>query len=126
MALMDGLRNAGTKLLEPILEVRFRAPEECLGRTVSLLVASRATFDSPVVRGTEFTLSARVPAEEALDFPTQYAALTGGRGRVGMRFLEYDDCPPGHGHARERFGVDPLDRPKWILHARGAYAANIE
>ncbi|MDY3072979.1 MAG: translation factor GTPase family protein [Eubacteriales bacterium] len=126
MALMDGLRNAGTKLLEPILEVRFRAPEECLGRTVSLLVASRAAFDSPVVRGTEFTLSARVPAEEALDFPTQYAALTGGRGRVGMRFLEYDDCPPGHGHARERFGVDPLDRPKWILHARGAYAANIE
>ena len=27
---------------------------------------------------------------------------------------------------RAIFGVDPLDRPKWILHARGAYAANIE
>ncbi|MEA4823276.1 MAG: translation factor GTPase family protein [Clostridiaceae bacterium] len=126
MALMDGLRNAGTKLLEPILEVRFRAPEEFLGRTVSLLVARRGEFDSPFVRGADFTLSARVPAEEALDFPVEYAALTGGRGRVGTRFLEYADCPPGHGHARERFGVDPLDRPKWILHARGAYAANIE
>ena len=126
MALMDGLRNAGTKLLEPILSVRFTAPQEYLGRTVSLLVDSRGSFDSPVVRGTDFTLEARVPAEEALDFPVRYASLTSGTGRVGMRFLEYADCPPGHGKPRERTGVNPLDRSLWILHARGAYAGNIE
>ncbi len=49
MALMDGLRNAGTKLLEPILSVRFTAPQEYLGRTVSLLVDSRVSLASHVV-----------------------------------------------------------------------------
>ncbi len=126
MALMDGLRNAGTKLLEPILSVRFTAPEEYLGRTVSRLLAHRGTFDSPVVRRGRFTLDARVPASEAMDFPTDYPAMTSGTGRVGMRFLEYDDCPPGVGAARERVGINPLDRSLWILHARGAYAGNIE
>ena len=126
MALMDGLRNAGTKLLEPILSVRFAGPQECLGRTISLLTENRGSFDSPVLRGTGFQLDARVPAEEALDFPVRYAALTSGQGRVGMRFLEYADCPPGHGKPRERIGVNPLDRSLWILHARGAYAGNVE
>ena len=97
-----------------------------MGKAVGLLVNNRGEFDAPVTKNGNFELSARVPAEEALQFPIPFAALTGGRGQLGMRFLEYDICPEGHGKARERFGIDPLDRSKWILHARGAYAGNIE
>ena len=57
-------------------------------------------------------------AAEALDLPTDFASLTGGRGVCGSRFLRYDDCPPGYGKTAPLRGVDPLDRSKFIMHAR--------
>jgi len=120
MAIARGLENAGTALLEPMLALRMRAPEETLGRVVSLLVNHRASFDSPVVHTGDFTLDAEIPAEEFLEFPALFASATGGRGSLGSRFARYTLCPPGYGRARERSGIDPLDRAKYILWARGA------
>ncbi|MBE6931338.1 MAG: TetM/TetW/TetO/TetS family tetracycline resistance ribosomal protection protein [Ruminococcaceae bacterium] len=120
MAIARGLENAGVMLLEPMLNLRMRAPEDTLGRVVSLLVNHRASFDSPVVHVGDFTLDAEIPAEEFLEFPALFAAATGGRGSLGSRFSRYTLCPPGHGQPRERGGIDPLDRSKYILWARGA------
>ena len=118
MGIMDGLRNVGTKLLEPILQAEFSAPEEYLGKTVSLLVSHRAVFDSPEVREGNFRLEAKIPAAEAMDLPVEFAACTAGTGIYGSRFSHYEDCPEGVGSDRERMGVDPLDRSRFILAAR--------
>lgn len=120
MGIMDGLRNVGTKLLEPILQAEFSAPEEYLGKTVSLLVAHRATFDTPEVQEGKFRLTARLPAAEAMDIPVEFAACTAGTGVYGSRFSHYEDCPEGMGRDRARIGVDPLDRSKFILASRSA------
>lgn len=118
MAIAKGLVDTETKLLEPILSLRLTGPEETLGKTVSLLVAARGVFDTPVVHGGLFTIEAEVPAAEALDLPTDFASMTGGRGVCGSRFLRYDDCPPGYGKTTPLRGVDPLDRSRFIMHAR--------
>lgn len=120
MAIMKALHNAGTRLLEPILSVRLRADESTLGKTISLMVDRRAVFDSPLIHGNTFVLDAQIPASEAMDLQNVFASLTGGKGNCSSRFSHYADCPNGIGSTRERFGVDPLDRPKYILWARGA------
>lgn len=120
MAVMDGLRNTGTRLLEPILDGEFSAPEESLGKTISLLVAHRAQFETPKIEGGSFSLNALIPAAEAMDIPAEFAAATGGRGIYGSRFSHYEPCPQGVGENRERIGVDPLDRSRFILAARSA------
>ncbi len=118
MAIAKGLVNTGTKLLEPILSVRMTAPEEYLGKAVSLLVAARGVFDTPVMQGGLFTIEAEVPAAETLELPAVFASQTGGRGVYSARFLRYDDCPPGVGKSTPLRGVDPLDRSLFIMHAR--------
>ncbi len=121
MGIMDGLRNAGTILLEPVLLARIRAEEGALGKILAELSARRAVFDRPLIAEGKFTLEARIPAEETFDLPDRIASLTGGRGTYDTRLLGYFPCPEGKGAVRERVGIDPLDRAKWILHARGAY-----
>ena len=120
MALMDGLRAAGTKLLEPIVRLQLDAPEEYLGKTISLLTAHRGVFESPELRDGYFCLTALVPAAETFDFPVEFAVATAGKGSCGSRFSHYEDCPEGMGEERERLGPDPLDRPRFILAARSA------
>ena len=123
MGVMDGLKNAGTILLEPVLLVRVRAPEESLGKVIGALSGRRGKLGTPNFEEGKFSLDAEIPAEETFDLQETIASLTGGRGSYDARLVGYFPCPEGHGAVRERVGVDPLDRAQWILHCRGAYKA---
>lgn len=120
MALMDGLRNTGTTLLEPILRVRIRAGEEFLGKILSDITRMRGEFDSPVIEGTTFTLEALIPAATSLEFPLRVASLTHGTALYSSDLAFYKPCPLELGATTPRRGPNPLDRSKWILYARGA------
>lgn len=120
MGIMDGLRNAGTKLLEPVMKAEFSGPEQYLGKTISLLTAHRGRFESPQMEEGCFRLEALLPASETADLPVEFAAATAGTGTVDSRFSHYEDYPEGVGQDRERIGPDPLDRPRFILAAREA------
>lgn len=120
MAILNGLQNTGTDFLEPMLQVRLRAQEELLGRVIGDVTQMRGSFDAPVLRGGQFILEAALPAAEALDYPTRFAVLTGGRGVYASRYAGYALCPRELAKPTKRRGVNPLDRAKWILHARQA------
>ena len=45
---------------------------------------------------------------------------------VSSSFHGYRECRDGEEHVNPRRGVNPLDRSKWILWARGAYQLSIE
>lgn len=120
MAIMDGLRNTGTTLLEPYLRIRLSADAEFLGKVIGDVTMMRGTFDAPVIHGDGFTLEASVPAASSLDYPVRFASLTHGKGVFFSNFDGYRDCPPELGKTARRRGPNPLDRSKWILYARGA------
>lgn len=120
MALMDGLRNTGTTLLEPILRVKIRAGEEFLGKILSDITRMRGEFDSPVIDGTSFTLEALIPAATSMEFPLRVASLTHGTALYSSDLAYYKPCPLELGATTPRRGPNPLDRSKWILYARGA------
>lgn len=120
MAVMDGLRNTGTTLLEPFLKMRITAGREYLGKLIAEIGTMRGSFDDPVIREERMTLEAAVPAATSLDFPVRLAAMTGGKAVLSVSFDGYRDVPTELGRICPRRGINPLDRAKWILQARGA------
>ena len=60
-----------------------------------------------------------------MDYPTQFASVTGGRGSMSTSLRGYRECPEELGHTAPRRDVDPLDTAKYILAARSALEGEI-
>lgn len=120
IAALRALRDSQPILLEPWLRLVMRAESGLIDKVIGQIIAMRGEFSPPRISGSDFTMEAFVPLATSLDWPIEFQSLTSGKGRLGSSFLEYRPCPPGEGATRPRRGVDPLDKPKWILHCRGA------
>ena len=125
MAIQDGLRRGGSVLLEPILEMRFVVPSALAGRIISDVQQMRGEIVDTAADEETVTLKALVPAASSMDYPTQCASVTGGRGSMSTALHGYRECPMELGHTAPRHGVDPLDTAKYILAARSALEGEI-
>ncbi|MDR0293360.1 MAG: TetM/TetW/TetO/TetS family tetracycline resistance ribosomal protection protein [Oscillospiraceae bacterium] len=127
LALADGLRNSGTVLLEPILDITFTCSAKHLGRIMSDVTRMRGQSGEPVYRGGggDVTLCARVPLAASLTYPVTFASITSGLGVMTQKFYGYGECPLELGKTRPRRGVDPLDRSRYILAARNAMTGTV-
>lgn len=68
---------------------------------------------------------ALVPAASGMDYPIQFASVTGGRGSMSASLHSYRECPMELGSTAPRRGVDPLDTARYILAARSALEGGI-
>ena len=123
MAFMNGLQSLGTTILEPLLKIRIIAPEELSGKIFSEIIKMGGEYDTPLVRSGQIALEAVVPVATSMGFPEKLAAMTSGKAALSQSFYGYRECTDGLEHINPRNGVNPLDRSKWILYARGAYNA---
>ncbi|MGM9626142.1 MAG: GTP-binding protein, partial [Eubacteriales bacterium] len=121
MAFMNGLASTGVTLLEPMLDMRVTLPMELSGKVISEVTRMGGEYEAPTVHGGTAVVSACVPAAAFLDFPVKLASLSGGKAVLHTTFSGYRECRDGEIHENPRIGVNPLDRSKWILWARGAY-----
>lgn len=121
MAFMNGLSQIGSTILEPLLKIRVTAPENFSGKLFSEIVKMGGEYDSPVIRSGMVTIEAIVPVATSMGFPEKLATLTSGKAVLAQSFHGYRECKDGLEHINPRRGVNPLDRSKWILWARGAY-----
>lgn len=120
VAVLQALTNSGTTLLEPLMKVTVSAGEEFLGGVIRDVLNMRGTFDTPIMQRGQFTLEAILPVATSLDYPIAFRSMTSGKGTYASAFYGYQECPLELGKTAPRRGVNPLDRPKWILHARNA------
>jgi len=120
MAMMRGLTDCGTDLLEPMLDFRISADEKLAGRIIGEITNMRGVFDSPVINNGVFTVEGRYPAATSIDFPVKLASMTSGRGTLAAAFSGYELCPLELGATTPYRGINPLDREKYILWFRGA------
>ena len=125
MGIQDGLRRGGSVLLEPILEITFVVPSGCGGRIISDVRQMRGEITDTFADEETVTLRALVPAASSMDYPVQFASVTGGRGSMSTRLHGYRECPSELGQTAPRRGVDPLDTAKYILAARSALDGDI-
>jgi len=120
IAMLKGLTETDTILLEPILAFRIAAPESLIGKITSEIVNGRGSFDPTQTDGGHVVLTGRIPLATSMDFPIRLNSLTGGTAKYAFQYSGYEPCPPGEGVIRDYKGISPLDRSKYILKMRGA------
>ncbi|MFR8975995.1 MAG: GTP-binding protein, partial [Eubacteriales bacterium] len=120
IAVMKGLKNCGTRLLEPYQKLVVSVPEEFSGKIIGDIIAMRGVCENQTIADGRFLLEATVPAAECLDYSTVLLHKTAGKGTLRARFCGYRPCPEGFTAETKRRGVNPLDRDKWILTRRSA------
>ena len=120
MAIMTGLNDAGTDLLEPIMKFRLTSPEDHLGAIAGDLHKMRGEFDTPVFKNGVVVISGKVPLSTSVDYPVRLGSLTSGKGSFSSRLDCYMPISDELGKIRPYRGVSPLDRSKYILKMRGA------
>ena len=125
MAIQDGLVKGGSTLLEPILDIRFLLPQECVGKVMSDINTMRGEVVQSFGEGDRVILDALVPVSTSLDYAVTLASSTGGRGAMSIQLHGYRECPLELGAVTPRRSVDPLDTSKYILAARSALEGGI-
>ena len=125
MGIQDGLRRGGSVLLEPILDVKFLLPPECVGRVMSDVATMRGEVTETLTDDDRVILTATLPVQTSMDYASTLASLSSGRGGMSIRLKGYRECPIELGATTPRRGVDPLDTSKYILAARSALEGGI-
>lgn len=120
MAIMNGLTNTGTTLLEPLLTFKIKAPVDLLGAITSDITQMRGSFDSPIMENNKFILEGILPVATSLDYPVKLSSRSGGKANILTKFHGYQECTDNLGVIRPYKGISPLDRSKYILKARKA------
>ncbi|HET6947192.1 MAG TPA: elongation factor G [bacterium] len=95
MAFKDAATEAGVVLLEPIVDLRVRVPEEQMGDVIGDLNAKRGRIHGMEPQGDGHTVVvAQVPQAELLRYASDLRSMTGGRGTFEMAFSHYEEVPP--------------------------------
>jgi len=120
MAIMRGLNEIGTSLLEPMIGFRITVPEDVGGRVLNDIIKMRGSFETPLIYDNTFTIEGTMPVSTSLEYPSTLGIISSGKGIITTKFKGYEPCSLEMGASRERVGVNPLDRAKYILYVRNA------
>ncbi len=94
-ALKEGLRHADPVLLEPIVEMEIRTPEEYVGSIISDLNSRRAKIEGiqekKNIKGK--IIIAYVPLQEVFGYATNLRSISQGRANYVMQFDHYEIVP---------------------------------
>jgi elongation factor G len=93
MALKEGVLQAKPVLLEPIMTVEVRIPEQYMGEVNRDLNGRRGRVLGMDLADGMQVISAHVPQSELFSYATELRSLTGGRGTFSATLDHYEDVP---------------------------------
>jgi elongation factor G len=93
IAMRDALYQARTVVLEPLMSLEVRAPEDCLGAVLKDLNARRAEIRETNLMGNVAMIRGFVALKEMFGYSTQIRSLTQGRGSFSMEPYDYQPAP---------------------------------
>ncbi|HLH74202.1 MAG TPA: elongation factor G [Chloroflexota bacterium] len=92
-AFRKGFEQAHPVLLEPIVELTVRVPEQYVGDVMGDLNTRRARVNGMYPDGDKSVIEALVPLAEVQRYATDLRSLTQGRGTFTMKFAQYEEVP---------------------------------
>ncbi|GKV69466.1 tetracycline resistance protein [Sporosarcina sp. NCCP-2716] len=111
-ALRQGLEQADNLLLEPYYQFKIKLRTELIGRVLTDIQAAHGTFDPPETSGESVTVTGTVPAATFMDYSTEFASYTGGKGVLLLTFGGYGPCHNPK-EVIERIGYDKDADPEY-------------
>jgi elongation factor G len=93
LAMRRAFAAAGTALLEPVMRLDVRTPEEFVGSVIKDLGTRRAEIRETTLARPFAVVRALVPLAEMFGYSTQVRSLTQGRGSFSMEPFDYQPVP---------------------------------
>ena len=93
MAFKDAMAKGNPVLLEPIMKVEVRMPEEYMGDVIGDVNARRGRIEGMEDIGGGKMVKAYVPLAEMFGYSTDLRSRTQGRGNYSMFFEKYEQVP---------------------------------
>jgi ribosomal protection tetracycline resistance protein len=112
LVLMGALKQAGTRVCEPIHRFHLDIPADTLGPMLSALARLRAVPQTQEMRDSSYTLEGEFPAARVHELQRQLPALTRGEGVLESRFDRYEPVR-GAFPTRLRTDHNPLNRKEY-------------
>ena len=95
LAVQDACRNAGVRILEPVMDIEIHTDPDSVGPLVGDLNAHRAHISGMDMEGSTQKIRARIPLAETFgDFTTRLRSLTQGRASFTMQPAGFAAVPP--------------------------------
>jgi elongation factor G len=93
MAMREGMRKAGAKLLEPIMKVEVITPEEYTGGIIGDLTSRRGQVTGQEPRGNAIAVDVFVPLANMFGYINNLRSMSSGRANFSMAFDHYEPVP---------------------------------
>ncbi|HEY0166295.1 MAG TPA: translation factor GTPase family protein [Jatrophihabitans sp.] len=116
LVLMQALRQAGTRVCEPVHAFTLEAPTASYGAVLPVLGQLGAVPSAPSSHGRTYLLTGVIPAARVHELQQRLPGLTGGEGVLESAFSHYavvEGFP-----SRPRTDANPLDRAVYLLHVQ--------
>ncbi|WP_410771557.1 GTP-binding protein [Fontibacillus sp. BL9] len=91
-ALRQGLEKASNILLEPFYQFKIKVETDQIGRVMSDISKAYGKFEAPRTEGDKVILTGSVPVATFMDYGSQLASFTQGKGVLSLTFAGYDSC----------------------------------
>mmetsp|Transcript_20014 Transcript_20014/g.25930 ORF Transcript_20014/g.25930 Transcript_20014/m.25930 type:complete len:781 (-) Transcript_20014:3583-5925(-) len=93
-ATRKGLKQAGARLMEPLMQVDVTTPEEYMGDILGDINSRRGLVGELGERGNVKTISAQVPLANMFQYVSTLRSMSKGRANYSMKLANYDFVPP--------------------------------
>jgi len=93
MAFKKAAADARMVLLEPIMNIEVRVPEDHMGDVMGDLSGRRGKIQGMDPQGNVNVIKAQVPLAELYRYSTHLRSMTQGRGSVAREFSHYEEVP---------------------------------
>ncbi len=93
IAIEEGLKKAGSVLLEPVMRLQAVVPESAFGAVQGNLLGKRGVITDCHIHGNMRVIDAKVPLVEMFGYSSDIRSATAGRGTFTMEPLSYEKVP---------------------------------
>lgn len=91
-AVRQGLMEASSVLLEPILEYRLEVPGDCVGRALNDMQRMNGTVSAPDIEGNYSVITGTVPVACLGNYAQELSSYSHGEGRLFTTLSGYSPC----------------------------------
>lgn len=91
-ALRQGLEKAEDILLEPYYLFKIKVDVDHIGRILADVQQAHGTFDPPEIDGDKAILNGSAPVATFMNYITEFASYTQGKGMINLTFGGYQEC----------------------------------